>query len=124
MTKRDAADAALSVAEDIAAGRLDPAAMEAEIADNCRELMGTVTGPDHPCWAVQLEVCRAVLAAGGLPAEEIAEWLSPASADGLALPRPRPAPESRSPSRLGAKRRCRMTSVSPARPATASSAPP
>ncbi|WP_448398198.1 flagellar hook-length control protein [Mycolicibacillus trivialis] len=76
MTKRDAADAALSVAEDIAAGRLDPADLEAEIADTCRELMGTVTGPDHPCWAVQLDVCRAVLAAGGLPVDELAEWLS------------------------------------------------
>ncbi|TXH21484.1 MAG: flagellar hook-length control protein [Mycobacterium sp.] len=76
MAADDVVKAAMSVARDAAEGRLDPADLDAEIADTCRELMGTVTGPDHPCWAVQLDVCRAVLAAGGLPVDELAEWLS------------------------------------------------
>lgn len=70
----DVITAAMSVARDAAEGKLDPADLEAAAVQECRTLLGTVTGPDDPLWPLQVEVCRAVLAAGGIPADELSEW--------------------------------------------------
>jgi hypothetical protein len=50
--------------------------LEATAVAELRELFGTVTGPDDPLWMLQVDVCRAVLAAGGIPADELTEWLA------------------------------------------------
>ncbi len=75
-TKRDAINAAMSVADDVAQGRLDPSALEAEMVAEVTALVGQVSGPDDPLWPVQLDVARGVLAAGGIPADELSEWLA------------------------------------------------
>jgi hypothetical protein len=76
ITKRDAADAALSVAEDIAAGRLDPADLERELVAELSALIDCDHEPGSPLADVQVAVARRVLARGDLPADELAEWLS------------------------------------------------
>jgi hypothetical protein len=49
MTRRDGVEAVMSVAEDLSAGRLDPADVEHQAVGACRELFGVVVGPDdHP----------------------------------------------------------------------------
>lgn len=78
MTKRDGVEAAMSVAEDISAGRLDPVQLEADVVTVCRQLFSDVAGPDDPLWPLQIEVTRAVLARHGRPAAEVAEWVSAA----------------------------------------------
>jgi hypothetical protein len=75
-TRRDVIDAALALAEDAAQGRCDPAELESDVAAVCRELFGDVRGPEDPLWGVQLDVCRGVLGARGIPADELAEWLA------------------------------------------------
>jgi hypothetical protein len=74
MTRRDGVEAAMSVAEDLSAGRLDPADVEHQAVEACRELFGVVVGPDDPIWGLQVEVCRGVLAARGIPAAELREY--------------------------------------------------
>jgi hypothetical protein len=76
MTKREAVDAAMGLAEDVAEGRLDPAVLEQQAVAELRELFGEVVGPDSPAWPTQLEVARGVLAAGGLGLDEQSEWLA------------------------------------------------
>jgi hypothetical protein len=74
-SKGDTIKAAMEVAEDVAAGRLDPADVDKAATDACRELFGTVIGPDDPLWSLQVEVCRGVLGVGGaIPAGELTEW--------------------------------------------------
>jgi hypothetical protein len=93
MTKRDAINGSMSIAEDIAEGRLDPAALQDRAVAELRELVGTVAGPDDPCWPVQLDITRGVLALGGIPADELAEWLAVARhRAGEPEPLPDPAP--------------------------------
>lgn len=72
--RRDGIDAAMSVAEDIAAGKLDPAALTEQAVAELRQLAGTVTGPGDPLWDLQVQIARGVLAHGGLDATELAEW--------------------------------------------------
>lgn len=75
--KRNAVNAALDVADDVAKGNLDPADLEAAAVEECRRLFATVTGPEDPLWGVHVAVARQVLAVGGgIPADEIAEWLA------------------------------------------------
>ena len=74
--KGEAIKAALSIADEIADGRLDPTEIEATTTAECRALVGQVIGPTDPLWELQLEVARGVLAAAGLPADELAEWLA------------------------------------------------
>jgi hypothetical protein len=70
-------DAAMSVAEDVATGRLDTAQLDAAVAAECRALFARVEGPDDPLWELHVEVARQVLAVGGgIPAGELAEWLA------------------------------------------------
>jgi hypothetical protein len=76
MTKRDAVAAAMSIAEDVTEGKLAPAALEAQLVAECRALVGPVVGEGDPLFPLQLEVCRSVLAAGGLSSAEISEWLA------------------------------------------------
>ncbi|PXW34060.1 UNVERIFIED_CONTAM: hypothetical protein DES50_102685 [Williamsia faeni] len=66
---------AMSVAKQVADGTLRPAELDRTAADECRSLFGTVAGPDDPLWALHCEVARGVLAAGGLSADELTEWL-------------------------------------------------
>lgn len=78
--KTTAIKAAMSVGRDVAEGRMSPAALEAAAVEECRALVGRVIGPDDALWGLQLEVCRGVLAAGGVAANELAEWLAVAQA--------------------------------------------
>jgi hypothetical protein len=73
ITKRDAIDAAMSVAEDVAEGKIDPAALDQAVADECREQFGTVVGPREPLWELHIGVCRQALALGALTADELSE---------------------------------------------------
>lgn len=75
-SKREAVDAALSVAEDIASGKLPAAELDAMVAAECERLFDRAVGPEDPLWVVQCRVARRVLAAGGVPANELAEWLA------------------------------------------------
>lgn len=79
-------DAAMSVAEDVATGRLDTTALDAAVAAECRALFARVEGPDDPLWELHVEVARQVLAVGGgISAGELAEWLAVTrAAEGLA----------------------------------------
>lgn len=76
MTVEDAINAAMDVARRLAEGTLSPADVEAATVAECRALVGQVTGPQDACWPLQLEICRGVLAASGVPADELAEWLA------------------------------------------------
>ncbi|MDA4108159.1 flagellar hook-length control protein [Mycolicibacterium holsaticum] len=73
-TQDDTIKAAMSVARDVAEGRLDPAALDAAVADECRALFGVVAGPADPLWSLHVDVARQVLALGGVPANELSEW--------------------------------------------------
>lgn len=91
ITKRDAIDAAMSVAEDVAEGKIDPAALDQAVADECREQFGTVVGPREPLWELHIGVCRQALALGALTADELSEWLAVArSRAGEPLSAPEP----------------------------------
>ncbi|MHC9292028.1 flagellar hook-length control protein [Mycobacterium sp. LTG2003] len=73
--KKAGVDAAMTLAEDIATGRLDPAALDAAAAAEARALFGRVEGPGDPLWELHVDVARQVLAVGGgIPANELAEW--------------------------------------------------
>ncbi|WP_420093559.1 flagellar hook-length control protein [Mycobacteroides abscessus] len=74
MTKHDAISAAMDLADDVAQGRVDPAELDASLEAACRDLMGTIAGPDDPLWALQVQIARGVLAAGGIEPDELAEW--------------------------------------------------
>jgi hypothetical protein len=67
--------AATSIARDVAEGRLDPAEVDRVAAEEFRRLFATVVGPEDPAWPAQVEACRGVLAAGGIPVGELSEWL-------------------------------------------------
>ncbi|WP_234797074.1 flagellar hook-length control protein [Mycobacteroides chelonae] len=73
---QDAIKAAMTVAKDVAEGRLDPAALDAAAEAECRQLFGFVTGPGDPLWELHVEVARQVLALDGIPVDELAEWLA------------------------------------------------
>ncbi len=68
--------AAMSVARDVADGNLAPASLDQVVVSECRALFGTVTGPDDPLWDLHVEIARQVLARGGVPADELSEWVA------------------------------------------------
>lgn len=68
--------AAMGVARELAEGQLAPGQLATVAADECRELFSHVVGPDDALWSLQCDVARQVLAAGGVPAGELAEWLA------------------------------------------------
>ncbi len=87
-TQQIAIKAAMSVARDVTEGRIDPDELGRVAAGQCRELFGTAAGPDDALWTLHVDVARQVLALGGLPADELAEWLAVARqrAGGAAQP--------------------------------------
>ena len=74
--KQTAIKAAMAVAKDVAEGRLSPAQVDDAALEACRSLFGVVAGPDDPLWPLQCEVARQVLAAGGISANELQEWVA------------------------------------------------
>lgn len=78
--RQDGIRAAMSVAKDIAAGRLDPAELASDFAQEALELFGRVVGTGDPLWPVQVDVARQVLALGGVPVDELSEWSAVARA--------------------------------------------
>lgn len=75
-TTEDAIKAAAAIARDVADGRLTPAALEHRAVAELRELVGTVVGEGDACWELQVQIARGVLAVGGVPADELSEWLA------------------------------------------------
>jgi hypothetical protein len=77
ITKRDGVDAAMSVAEDIASGKIDPAGLEAAATAELTALIDVDPPPGSELAALQLAVARRVLArrVDTIPAAEQAEWL-------------------------------------------------
>lgn len=73
-SKRDAIEAAMSVADDVAQGRLDPEHLEQQAFAELQALVGTVVGAGDPLWDLQVQITSGVLAAGGLDASELSEW--------------------------------------------------
>lgn len=61
-----AVSAAMSVAKDLAEGRLTADQFQSYAVTSCHELLSTVVGPSDALWDVQLGICRGVLAARGL----------------------------------------------------------
>jgi hypothetical protein len=75
-SRRHAIKAAMSIADDVAEGRLQPEELDRVAVEECRALFGTVTGPDNPLWELHLQVTRGVLAAAGIPFGELQQWLA------------------------------------------------
>lgn len=73
-TKADAINGAMSIADDVAQGRLGPATLEAQAVAELRELFGQVIGPGDPIWETQADVARQAIALGALTADELNEW--------------------------------------------------
>ncbi|ANE80147.1 flagellar hook-length control protein [Mycobacterium adipatum] len=94
-TPEDAIKAASSIARDVADGRLTPADMEAQLQTELRALVGTVVGEGDPLFDLQVEIARGVLAVGGIPVDELAEWLAVArhrAGEPVSVPEPDDAP--------------------------------
>lgn len=94
-TPEDIIRAAASVGRDAAEGRLTPAQLEAQAEARLRELVGTVVGEGDPVWDLQCDIARGVLAAGGVPADELSEWLAVArhrAGEPVDQPEPNQAP--------------------------------
>lgn len=75
-TKHDVIKAAMDIATDAAEGRLIPTELDNALAVACNELVGTVVGPDDPLFGLQTQIARQIIAAGGVPTDELAEWLA------------------------------------------------
>lgn len=80
-TRKDAmkaaVTAALAIAEDVTAGQLDVATLDALALEECRGLFSRVVGPGDVLWDLHVEVARQVLAVGGgVPTDELAEWVA------------------------------------------------
>ncbi|OHT54091.1 hypothetical protein [Mycobacteroides chelonae] len=75
-TTADLIRAATSVARDVSDGKLDPAALEAEMLTELRDLFVVVVGPEDPLWPIQTDVARQVVSRGGIEANELGEWLA------------------------------------------------
>lgn len=75
-TPEDIIRAAASVGRDAAEGRLTPAQLEAQARAEVLAIAGEIVGPGDPLWEVQCDIARGVLAAGGVPADELSEWLA------------------------------------------------
>ena len=74
--RMSAVDAAMSIAQDVAEGRVAPADLEAQALAECRKLFGRVAGPGDVLWELHVEVARQVLAVGGewISGDELTEW--------------------------------------------------
>lgn len=76
ITTEDAIKAAASIARDVADGRLTPADLEHQAVAELHQLVGEVVGHGDPVWPLQVQIARGVLAAGGIPGDELSEWLA------------------------------------------------
>ncbi|BCI83448.1 hypothetical protein MTY66_50730 [Mycolicibacterium sp. TY66] len=74
VTPEDIVKGAASVARDAAEGRLTPDNLEAQLETELRALVGNVVGEGDPLFALQCDIARGVLAVGGVPTDELAEW--------------------------------------------------
>lgn len=92
-TKADAINGAMSIADDVAQGRLSPEDLEAQAIRELRQLVGEVVGEGDPLFPLQIEVARGVLAVDGIPADELSEWAAVARQK-AGVPNPPPAPVS------------------------------
>lgn len=75
--KRAAAEvvrAALGLAEDMVAGKVQPEDLHPKAVAMAREVVGLVIGPQDPMWVLQCDIARQVIALGGIPANELGEW--------------------------------------------------
>lgn len=75
-TASDVVTAAMGIADDVAQGRLSPATLEAQLETELRDMVGAVVGEGDPLFALQCEIARGLLAVGGIPTDEQAEWLA------------------------------------------------
>lgn len=64
----------MKLAEDVTAGSVDPAALNAELVQKCRELIGRVVGEGDPLFEPQVAVANQALATGAVPATTLREW--------------------------------------------------
>lgn len=64
------------MARDLAEGKITSDQLEGYADQCCRDVVGIVVGPDDVLWPLQVEICRAVLAARGLSPDELVEWLA------------------------------------------------
>lgn len=71
-----AAEAVAVLMTEVSEGRLTAATMADRAVQRCREVFGQCDGPTDPLWPVHVDLCRAVLGHGGLPASELAQWLA------------------------------------------------
>jgi hypothetical protein len=71
-----AAEAVAVLMTEVSEGRLTAATMADRAAQRCRDVFGQCDGPTDPLWLVHVDLCRAVLGHGGLPASELAQWLA------------------------------------------------
>jgi hypothetical protein len=93
-TRDDAIKAAASIARDVAEGKLALSYLERQAVAELTELFGEVVGPGSPVWELQVSTARGVLAAGGIPADELAEWLAVQRAsEAPSVPEPEAAPQ-------------------------------
>ena len=77
VTLVDCTDAAADLLEQIENNQLDPATVEARAVAACKRLFGLVgSGPADPLWSTHADITKQFLGAGGLTADEIAEWLA------------------------------------------------
>ncbi|OBF93051.1 hypothetical protein A5773_20095 [Mycobacterium sp. 852014-52450_SCH5900713] len=72
----DAVDAVAVLMTEVSEGRLTADTMADRAAARVREVFGQCDGPADPLWPVHVDLCRQVLGHGGLPAAELAQWLS------------------------------------------------
>jgi hypothetical protein len=70
----DVVTAAMSIAKDVAEGRVDPSALQATAVAECQELFGTVVGDGDALWTLHADGARQAIALGALSADELSEW--------------------------------------------------
>jgi hypothetical protein len=74
-TTADCVNAASDMLAEVEANTLDPAKIEDRAVSACRELFGLVgNGPADLLWSLHEATTRQFLGAGGLSADELAEW--------------------------------------------------
>ena len=77
ITLADVVNAASDTLRDVETGVLSAGEVERRAVDACRELFGIVgSGPGDPLWELHGDTTRQYIAAGGMSADEIAEWLA------------------------------------------------
>lgn len=76
-TTADVINAATDVLDGLTSGTLSASAVERRAVDACRDLFAVVgDGPADPLWTLHGDTTRQYLAAGGLSADELTEWVA------------------------------------------------